>query len=97
MRVQMTKHIGGYRNGEEWPDIDGIIDVPDHEAVDLIANGYAKEADDADRPDQEVVTDSNEASPAEGTDGAAGNQPATGEVTEPAKPTPKKTAAKKQP
>lgn len=41
MRVRMTKHITGYRNGVEWPEVGGVIDVPDHEARDLIGNGYA--------------------------------------------------------
>lgn len=41
MRVQMNTQIGGYRNGEPWPLKGGTIDLPDHEAADLIANGYA--------------------------------------------------------
>lgn len=41
MRVRMKQGIGGYRNGEPWPPIGGTIDVPAHEANDLIVAGYA--------------------------------------------------------
>lgn len=44
MLVKMRKHIGGFRNGLEWPPAGGVIDLPDHEAGDLIANGYAEPA-----------------------------------------------------
>jgi hypothetical protein len=40
----MLRKIGGTRNGVEWPDVGGVLDVPDHEAVDLIAAGYAERA-----------------------------------------------------
>lgn len=49
MRVRMNTKIGGYRDGVEWPDPGECLDVPAHEAADLIANGYAKEASDADQ------------------------------------------------
>lgn len=42
MLVRMKIQIGGYRNGEPWPAIGDPIDVPDHEAESLIANGYAE-------------------------------------------------------
>lgn len=41
MRVIMLTKIGGFRNGEEWPDKGGVIDVPEHEARDLIQARYA--------------------------------------------------------
>lgn len=44
MRVQMTHGIGGYRDGAPWPPVGGCIDLPDHEARDLIGAGYAVEA-----------------------------------------------------
>lgn len=47
MLVEMKIQIQGARNGEVWPPPGGTIDVPDHEAADLIAAGYAKEATDA--------------------------------------------------
>lgn len=52
MRVRMKQGIGGYRNGEPWPAIGGCIDLPDHEAADLIVAGYAAAAELAE--DQEV-------------------------------------------
>lgn len=60
MNVTMLTKIGGYRNGLEWPERGGTIDVPDHEAADLIANGYAtpatatEEASDASDPADDV-------------------------------------------
>ena len=48
MRVFMKTKISGFRNGVEWPPAGSAIDVPDHEAADLIHAGYAaKEAPDA--------------------------------------------------
>lgn len=47
MLVQMKTQIGGYRNGEAWPAPGGLVDLPAHEAADMIANGYAEEAPDA--------------------------------------------------
>lgn len=41
LRVRMKTHITGYRNGEPWPQRGGHIDLPDNEAADLVANGYA--------------------------------------------------------
>lgn len=43
MKVRMRKHIGGYRDGVEWPEVGDVIDVPDDEAAHLIAAGYADE------------------------------------------------------
>jgi len=42
MQVEMRTRIGGYRNGVEWPDVGGVIDVPEDEAISLIENRYAK-------------------------------------------------------
>lgn len=55
MLVRMTTTIGGYRNGEPWPTVGGTIDVPDHEAADLIRNGYAEAASDV--PAEEATDD----------------------------------------
>ena len=40
MLVQMNQKITGYRDGAEWPEVGGVIDVPASEAALLIANGY---------------------------------------------------------
>jgi hypothetical protein len=80
MRVVMNTRIGGFRNGEPWPEPGGVIDVPDHEAVDLIANGYASEADPDEIPaieensdgeaDEDADTASGEAAAGEGDEDA---------------------------
>lgn len=49
MRIQMKIHITGSRNGRPWPPKGGIVDLPDHEAADLIAAGHAQEVP-ADEP-----------------------------------------------
>jgi len=51
MQVRMIQHIGGFRNGEPWPEAGGLIDVPDHEGADLIGAGYAKAVTDEATPD----------------------------------------------
>lgn len=75
MRVRMTIQIGGSRNGEYWPAPGDTIDVPDHEAADLIANKYAELAD----VDQEVVPDAKPVKQRRSRKGAAdaGTDPGT--------------------
>ena len=68
MRVQMNVKIGGYRNEAEWPEVGGVIEVPDHEGRDLIAVGYAKEAPRADQDEQPASNSSEEAGDAEAGD-----------------------------
>jgi hypothetical protein len=41
MKVRLIYKIEGARNGEEWPGIGGVIDVPASEAINLISHGYA--------------------------------------------------------
>lgn len=43
----MTRNLHGYRQGVEWPAKGETIDIPDHEAADLVANGYAIAAAEA--------------------------------------------------
>ena len=101
MRVEMIQHITGTRDGLEWPLKGGTIDLPDHEAADLIGAGLAKEATDeaiedeadptGDGPDEAPAEDSDEADPAEQ------DEPAPEPVKTPAKKAPaKKTAASKK-
>lgn len=42
MRVQMSVFISGTRDGEPWPEVGGVVDLPADEAADMIANGYAE-------------------------------------------------------
>lgn len=95
MRVQMKQRIGGNRNGEAWPDVGETIDLPDHEAADMIAAGYCQEPNDEDVPDQsgdETASGSDDSSTGGSADGtAAGSEPAS---TEAVKPKAKKAAKK---
>lgn len=87
MRVEMTTKIGGTRNGEEWPDKGGVVDLPDHEALDLIAAGYAKEASDVEAPVEAPE-------PAEDGDEAPASDGDAPEPAEPVKPARKRPAKK---
>lgn len=55
MIVAMKTKIGGFRDGRPWPGVGGLIDLPDHEAADMIANGYCEEsdADEIEQPETE--------------------------------------------
>jgi hypothetical protein len=46
MLVTMRTQIGGFRNGSPWPEPGGTIDVPEHEALGLIAQRYAIAAEE---------------------------------------------------
>jgi hypothetical protein len=72
MLVTMKTKIGGYRNLEEWPPVGGTIDLPDHEALDLISQGYASVTETA--PTPEVTTDADATS--DDGEPAAGDPPA---------------------
>lgn len=41
MRVRVAQRITGFRDGVEWPEIGGEIDLPGWEAENLIAIGHA--------------------------------------------------------
>lgn len=42
MKVQMKSRISGTRNGQSWPDVGEVINLPDAEAVDLLNAGLAQ-------------------------------------------------------
>jgi len=42
-KVEMLFQISGTRDGVDWPAAGGVIDVPEQEAADLIANGFARQ------------------------------------------------------
>lgn len=79
MRVEMLTQISGTRDGQEWPRPGDAIDVPDHEAADLIRAGYAKEATDAPTPDPAPAPvaeeDGDEPAASEDGDGAPEAEP----------------------
>jgi len=99
MRVEMKAHITGTRDGVEWPTVGGTIDLPDHEAADLIGAGLAKEATDeaveaeadptGDGPDEAPAEDSDPADPTEQ------DEPTAEQGKAPAKKAPARKAAPK--
>lgn len=38
----MKVHITGTRNGKQWPEPGGTVDLPDNVAADMCAQGYAE-------------------------------------------------------
>ena len=42
MKVRMKVQITGTRNGEKWPPVGGVIDLPTEEAEGYIAQGYCE-------------------------------------------------------
>lgn len=46
MRVRLTTQISGTRNGKDWPLVGSVVDLPDHEARDMIASGQATRDDE---------------------------------------------------
>ena len=44
MKVKMIVSITGTRDGVDWPGIGEVVDLPDAEALDLVAVGYAAPA-----------------------------------------------------
>lgn len=102
MLVQMNQKITGYRDGEEWPEVGGVIDVPSAEATSLIANGYAKEASDGAPTEDGDTAEAGDASgdaaedgddaPADGPEDAGTIEGA--EVVKPKSPPRKRTSRK---
>ncbi len=102
MHVRMKVKIGGYRNGEEWPDRGGVLEVPDHEGADLILAGYAEEAHGPDAepaPDLQPAGDDeleqgeapagdDEPAPTEDDDATAGEEPDDDAAVDEAPPAP---------
>ena len=41
-KVEMVVQISGARDGVDWPAPGGTLDVPEQEAAELIANGFAR-------------------------------------------------------
>lgn len=102
MLVQMNQKITGYRDGAEWPEVGGVIDVPASEAALLIANGYAKEASDGAPTEDGDTAEAGDASgdAAEDGDDAPADGPEDAGIVEGAEavkppPAPRKRAPRK--
>lgn len=69
VKVKMRVHITGTRNGAHWPEPGGVIDLPDNEAADMCAQGYAEPVAQKSRDKTETRTSKDEvACPVEGCD-----------------------------
>jgi len=53
MRVRMLIAVSGLRSENRWPPIGGEVDIPDAEARDLIAAGYAEQVSPSAAPQVE--------------------------------------------
>lgn len=42
--VRMRVRISGTRDGVEWPEVGGLVTLPDAEAADMVAAGLAEPA-----------------------------------------------------
>lgn len=51
MKIEMLVKIEGSRNGQRWPEVGAVIDLPEGEALDLIATRCAKKADKGAKPE----------------------------------------------
>ncbi|MDP8928668.1 MAG: hypothetical protein M3O70_08870 [Actinomycetota bacterium] len=41
MKIRMKVEVTGTRNGQKWPPVGGVIDLPDDEAAEYCRQGYA--------------------------------------------------------
>lgn len=55
MLVKMRAELSGLRNGQPWPPIGGVIELPDDEAATMCANGTALPVHDPERGVQTAV------------------------------------------
>lgn len=51
----MKIYIAGTRDGVAWPPAGGVVDLPDHEAARLCANGRAEPVADKDGDVEKAV------------------------------------------
>lgn len=63
MRVRMKVTISGTRDGEPWPEKNGVVDLPDGEAEQMIASGLAAPDDDAEEGEPVEENAANPAKP----------------------------------
>lgn len=94
MKVEMLAHITGTRDGQEWPQTGGVIDLPKDEADELIGVGYARipvgaaaeqEPTNAPAQDDQPAEDGDTAGAGEGDEDAAGDSDEA--AAEPGEPT----------
>jgi hypothetical protein len=87
MLIRMISHIsGGREDGRDWPEADGLLEVPDAEGAFLVRGGMAHAGDNfaADRLAEMGVAEPDEEPAAAGEPAAGGAEPA--EAAEPPGP-----------
>lgn len=47
MQVRMKVTLSGTRDGESWPERGGTVDLPEGEALHMVAGGLAEPTDEA--------------------------------------------------
>jgi hypothetical protein len=56
--VQLLITLTGTRNGEDWPPLGGLMDLPDDEAEGYVRNGYARYAErPVPAPEEDALAD----------------------------------------
>jgi hypothetical protein len=55
MKIRMKIYIAGTRDGVAWPSAGGVVELPDHEAMRLCANGRAEPVEDRDGDVEKAV------------------------------------------
>ncbi|MEU0369103.1 hypothetical protein ABZ070_02365 [Streptomyces sp. NPDC006283] len=49
MKIRMKVQMSGTRNGQRWPEIGKVTDLPTVEAAHLVASGIAEKVEDRDK------------------------------------------------
>ncbi|WP_098010486.1 hypothetical protein [Streptomyces sp. sk226] len=65
MQVRMNVTVSGTRNGEPWPEIGEVVDLPDDEAKQLLDGGLAVKPGDDPQPAEGPLTEEATMPPAE--------------------------------
>ena len=55
MLVKVRVHVSGLRNGQPWPPVGGVLEVPDDEAVSLLASNVVEPVYDPERGVERAV------------------------------------------
>lgn len=106
MKIKMLIQMSGSRNGQPWPGLGDVVELPTTEAAFLVSSGIAQEVPDSEEltvhmPEQPADAESENPGPVEVATppGAETSTPPAPEVTQPpepetAAPTGKPTAAR---
>lgn len=65
MKIRMTVHVSGDRNGVPWPPMGSVLDVPDTEGAEYCAAGMAVPVAQFNRSEKAVAAPAEERADAE--------------------------------